>query len=201
MALLRLEVFETPSAVGKTTVVTDLSALEEARLAAFEQGYVAGWEDAGAAQADDQTRIRADLARNLQALSFTYHEARAHVVASLEPLLTDILDRLLPDLARPTLGPTVRNLMMAAAKDMAGTPVTLVLNPSVHDAVEQLLQDGISLPLQIIDEPTLSEGQAYLRLGDTETRIDTDRAADEIRSAIRDFFALAKEGTPHGKPV
>ncbi len=198
MALLRLEVFETPGSGAQSTVVTDLSALEEARLAAFEQGYSAGWEDAGSAQNDDQNRIRADLARNLQALSFTYHEARAHVVGALDPLLTDILDHLLPDLARPALAPIIRDLMLAAAKEMAGTPVTLVLNPAVHDAVASLLGSGISLPLQIIDEPTLSEGQAYLRLGDTETRIDTDRAVADIRHAIREFFALTKEGTPHG---
>jgi hypothetical protein len=34
----------------------------------FEQGYSAGWDDAVAAQQDDQGRIRTDLARNLQSL-------------------------------------------------------------------------------------------------------------------------------------
>jgi hypothetical protein len=60
-------------------VVTQVDAVEEAKVASFEQGYKAGWDDAVAAQSEDQTRIRADLARNLQSLSFTYQEARSHM--------------------------------------------------------------------------------------------------------------------------
>lgn len=85
MPPLRLEVFETAAKQGAETVITDLSALEEARLASYEQGFSAGWEDALAAQADDRKQLAADLAHTLQSLSFTYHEARAHILRGLEP--------------------------------------------------------------------------------------------------------------------
>lgn len=79
--VLRLEIFESDEPGGPAeTVVLDTSALEEARLASYDSGYAAGWEDATAAQSGDQSRIRAELARNLQALSFTYQEARSHVL-------------------------------------------------------------------------------------------------------------------------
>ncbi len=197
MAPLRLEVFETPSATPGT-VVTDVSALEEARLAAFENGYTAGWEDAGTAQAEDQSRIRADLARNLQALSFTYHEAKAHVVMALEPLLTDVLDRVLPQMARETLGATLREQLVLVGKDLADAPVTLVLNPASRGAVLAMLDDTTSLPLRIVDEPTLGEGQAYLRFETSEIRIDTNRIVADLQRAIQSFFALAEKGTTHG---
>ena len=67
-ACLELEVFDT-DAGGRTQTgmpSVQAAAVEEAKLAAYEQGYTAGWDDAAAAQSDDQTRIRADLARNLQ---------------------------------------------------------------------------------------------------------------------------------------
>jgi flagellar M-ring protein FliF len=47
------------------------------RLAAYEQGYRAGWDDAVRAEAADQARIGAELARNLQEMSFSFHEARS----------------------------------------------------------------------------------------------------------------------------
>ena len=62
---LRLEMFETEqTANGGKTVVLDAMHLEETKLAAYESGYSAGWEDAAAAQSSDQTRVQADLARN-----------------------------------------------------------------------------------------------------------------------------------------
>ena len=87
--VLRLEVFESEVPVGAgqaETLVLDTGALEDAKLASFESGYSAGWEDAAAAQADDQTRVSADLARSLQSLTFTYHEARNHVLKAIEQI-------------------------------------------------------------------------------------------------------------------
>jgi flagellar assembly protein FliH len=73
---------------------------------------------------------------------------------------------------------------------MADAPVTLVLNPSSRPAVETLLTRTTGLPITIVDEPSLGDGQAYLRLGASETRIDLDRATAEITAAVRGFFEL-----------
>ncbi len=199
MGLLRLEVFELPSTEGPgATVVTDIGALEEAKLAAFEKGYSAGWEDAEAAAQTDQTRIGADLARNMQALSFTYHEARAHVLKALEPLLTQTLCKLLPETARAALGPQVVQALMTLAEEMAGEPVRLVLNPADRPAIEGVLADSFGMPIMITEEPSLGEGQVYLRLGETELRIDPDAAARDIAAAVRDYFALLNKEPTDG---
>ncbi|EEW26574.1 FliH/SctL family protein [Rhodobacter ferrooxidans] len=198
MPLLKLEVFEVTDKSSHSTVVTDISALEEARLAAYEQGYSAGWDDASAAQADDQSRIGADLARNLQTLGFTYHEARMHVLRAVEPLMQEIVCRLLPDVAREALAPVVLETLMPMAENMADAPVSLVLNPAARPAVEALLEQATGLPLRIVEEPTLGEGQVYLRLGDCETRVDLDRATAEITAAVRGFFGLSEKDASHG---
>lgn len=194
---LRLEVFGNGSA-GAATVVTDLSALEEARLAAYEQGYAAGWDDANAAVSDEQARLRLDLARNLQALGFTYHEARLHVLRGIEPLLQDIVTRLLPELARAALAPLILDTLMPLATTMADAPITLVIAPGSRAAAEALLDQRGSLPLTLREEPSLGEGQAYLRLGDTETRIDLDRAIAEITAALRGFYDLTEKDRIYG---
>ncbi|MGQ0564881.1 MAG: flagellar biosynthesis protein [Gemmobacter sp.] len=198
MSPLRLEVFESASEPARTTVVTDLSAMEEARLAAYEQGFTAGWDDATAAQASDQTRLGAEIARNLQDLSFTYHEARTHVLRGIEPLLTEMAARVLPDLARASLAPMIVETLRPLAEAVAETPVVLVVNPAARPAVAALIERNGGLPVSIETEPTLGEGQAFLRFGETETRIDLDRAAADIAAAVRAFFELNLTEGPHG---
>lgn len=195
--VLRLEVFETEEKRSvPNMVVLDTLSLEEAKLTAYDSGYAAGWEDAAAAQSGDQSRIGADLARNLQSLGFTYQEARMHVLRALEPLLQEMVGRLLPELARETLAPIVLDVLMPMAERMADAPVTLVLNPAARPAIEALLEQATGIPLTIIEEPSLGEGQVYLRMGAAETRIDLDRATAEITAAVRGFFELPEKGMP-----
>ncbi|SEM52150.1 flagellar assembly protein FliH [Gemmobacter aquatilis] len=192
MAGLKLEVFATGATPTADVVVTDQAAMEDARLHAYEQGYTAGWEDATAAQVKEQAQLRADATRNIQALGFTFQEAQAHVLKALAPLLQEVVGHLLPELARESLGPTVLESLMPLAEEMAETPVTLVLNPVARPAIEALLEQATGLPIAIVEEPTLSEGQVYLRLGDSETHIDLDRATAQITAAVRGFFGITE---------
>jgi len=194
--VLRLEIFESEDAGSPAgTVVLDASALEEARLASYDTGYAAGWEDATAAQSGDQARIKAELARNLQALSFTYQEARSHVLRAVEPLLTETMAKLLPEIARASLGSVVLDALMPMAEALADTPVVMVLNPESRPAVEPLIAAATGLPIVIEEEATLGEGQVYLRLGGAETCVDLDRATAEIMTALRGFFDLVNKET------
>ena len=199
MCALRLEVFTMPDApLARTTVVMDVGALEDLRILAYEQGYTAGWDDAAAAQTDDQARIKADFARNLQSLGFTFQEARMHVLRAIHPLIQEIVSHLLPKIARESLASVALEALMPLADQMADAQVTLVLNPVSRAAVEALLEQATGLPLIIIEEPTLGEGQVYLRLGDSETRIDLDRATADIATAVRDFFNLTDKDKRYG---
>lgn len=196
---LRLEVFESEKKPNQPeTVVLDTAVLEEAKLASYDSGYSAGWEDATAAQSGDQARIRADLARNLQGLAFTYHEARSHVLRALEPLLQEMTGRLLPSLARETLSAVVLETLMPIAEKLSDVPVTLVLNPTVRPAVEALLETATGLPLVVEEEPSLGEGQVYLRFGTQETLIDLDRAIAQITAAVRGFFEVPQKEYANG---
>lgn len=199
MCALRLEVFDVSDATSRrATVVVDTGALEDIRMQAYEEGYTAGWDDAAAAQTDDQSRIKADFARNLQSLGFTFQEARMHVLRAIQPLLQQIVSRLLPEMARETLASIALETLMPLADEMADAPVTVVLNPASRPAVEDLLEQATGLPLIVIEEPSLGEGQVYLRMGDTETRIDLDRATADIASAVRDFFDHTEKDQSYG---
>ncbi len=199
MCALRLEVFDMPDTPAKQSmIVTDANAIEDIRMQAYELGYTSGWDDAAAAQSEDKARIQADFARNLQSLGFTFQEARMHVLRAIQPLLTEIVTSLLPQVARESLAAVALETLMPLADQMADAPVTLVINPASRPAVEALLEQATGLPLTVIEEPTLGEGQIYFRLGDTETRLDMDRATTEIANAVRDFFDLTEKDQRYG---
>lgn len=192
---LKLEAFD--AAPSGESVTIELADLEEARLASFESGYTAGWDDATKAQKEEQAAISADLARNLQTLSFTYHEARMHVLTALRPLFGTLIGRLLPEVARASLAGVVAEQLAELGSQLADAPVTLEINPAARRAVEALLESTAAPPVRFVEEPTLGEGQVYLRLGQSELLVDLDRAAAEIAAAIGGYFHGPEEQS-HG---
>lgn len=196
---VKLEVFNAQEKPTKSqTVILDRVALEDEKLASYDSGYRAGWDDANAAQTEDQTRMRADLARNLQMLGFTYHEARSHILKAIEPLMVQVVGRLLPEIAREALAPFVLETLMPLAEGLADAPVTLVLNPASRAPVEALLEQATGLPMTILEEPTLGEGQVYIKLGNVEAQVDLDQATADIAAAVRGFFDLPGKDRPNG---
>lgn len=193
---VQLEVFELDDR-GDDRVNLDQSEFEECRLAAYEQGYTAGWDDAIAAQDGEIARLRADLGRNLGDLSFTYHEAHSHVLRTLEPLLHDMVTKVLPAIARESLGQMVLDQLRPMARDLAGQPVTLVANPANRALLESLVIGQASFPLAFRDEPSLGDGQVYLRLGEAESRIDLDGVISAISAAVSAFFRIEKQEERH----
>ena len=196
-ARIKLESFETAEAGGDTVVMAD-EELEEARLAAYESGYGAGWDDAVAARDKEQGQIGTDLARSLQALSFTYHEARGHVLKALAPLLTEMAARVLPAVAAETLAPLIAQELRPLAAKLAEVPVTVVVSPLNREAVAAVLARETALPLTLVEEITLGEGEARLCFGDAEQRIDLDGAIAAIRGAVADYFSPLEEEREHG---
>jgi flagellar biosynthesis/type III secretory pathway protein FliH len=191
MSALRLEIFDTAPAVdGTFQPLVEATAVEEAKVASFEQGYSAGWDDAVAAQQGDQDKIRADLARNLQSLSFTFQDARSHVLQSIRPLILEMVNRLLPEVAREALAPTVLEAVMPLAEELADAPLILVLNPAIRSQVEDLVAQATGLPMAIEEEQTMPDGQVYIRFGTSETKVDLAQVTADIGIAVRAFFNL-----------
>ena len=167
-----------------------IEGLEEVKLAAFESGYKAGWDDAAKATEEDQAKAKADLAHNLEELSFTFVEARQHVLQSIEPLFRDVLLKLMPNMAQVSLLPRLLELLHAAAETSADTPFEIVIAPANREALESLLPDPAPFPIEIREEPTMAEGQAYFSQGSTTTQLDLGAAQAEMAQVITDFFQL-----------
>ena len=182
-APLRLEVFE-------SVVVTDEPALlmpdqiEELRLAAYERGYVAGWDDAQA-QAEAESGTRAALvAARIEALTFGYHEAHGHVMAGLAPLFEAVLAHLLPAAARASILPLVVEELTALAQSQADRPLTLRVPPGWRADYQAALAGLVLPPLTLIETDELAQSQAEIVSDGGEARIDLAAALARIAAAF-----------------
>jgi flagellar assembly protein FliH len=189
---LRLELFDSPS-VDNARVGGDGIDGETTRLAAYEDGYKAGWDDATRSQNELQSTVTTDLAGHLQDLAFTFHEARAHVLAGVSPMLMDVLGQLLPAMAKAAFPALVAEKLQSIIDEASNAPITLVISPESREALLSVLPADPGFPLTVREETTLASGQVFLRFEGRETEIDIDRVADELLSATRDFFADNEE--------
>lgn len=181
-----------------TPLVPTEEEIEAKRMAAYEQGYKAGWDDATRAENEQQTRIGAEFARNLQDLSFTFHEARAHIMKALEPLLKEMTSKVLPQLVSETLGQKIVEELLPMAEAASDSPIKIVVSPASRPAIQRLIDDSLTIPLDIMEEPSLADGQVYLQMGGLEKKIDMDATLEKIMNAIDAVYALNEEAIKYG---
>lgn len=172
---------------GKPLLLTDI-LLEEERLEAFENGYQAGWDDCVKSQIEDGRRITADLAQNLQDVSFTYEEAHAEIMAMMHPLLQQITTSVLPALSHATLAPRVTEILHDLLASHGRQRVQIVAGPQDLRILQQLTVDMSDLSIEMAEDPTLAGGQVYLRLGESEHALDMQDVLRRIEQAISGFF-------------
>ncbi len=170
---------------AQTTGEDEIEAL---KLDAFEKGYRDGWDDSLKAQTEDQTRVSADLERNLQDLSFTFHEARQHILTAIHPLLNQLVDLVLPNLARETMGPRIVEELRRVAENSVDQRVEIVTAPASRPALDRLMDQDFGFPVDVTQDDSLGEGQVLLRLGSGEHQIDMDRVIDDIKAAVAGFI-------------
>ncbi|MEP1518834.1 ABC transporter ATP-binding protein [Ascidiaceihabitans sp.] len=162
--------------------------IENQKLDSFEKGYQAGWDDAVNAQVATKTRISSDLAKNLQEVSFSYHEARSTLTKSLEPLFSDVVATLLPEVARHSLGPHLVAQLTDMVRVQTDQVIEITVSPVNLETIETLIENELESPFVMVPDPNLSEGQVFLRIGVEEREIDLDHVIETVGAAFNNFF-------------
>ena len=198
--MINLEEFENTPNTALAAPVNRITHedLDAQVSAAYEQGYTAGFEDAVRQEGEARQHITAELARNLQDLGFTFHEARIHVLRGLEPLLDAIAEAFLPALAAEAVGPVLREEIMTMAEHAADREVLLLVPVGQEDVVTTILEGQATLPIRIVEEPSLGPGQALLRTDKLERAVDLDDLVTKVRAAIQGLYTQLQGELAHG---
>lgn len=194
---LALEDFGGFAGLTRVTAV-DPERLEAEKLDAFDKGYTAGWDDATEAANRQAESTGHSIRARLEELSFTYHEARAHVMQSLTPLLEAVASTALPELVRQSLGQRLIEVVEDLAGEAADAPVTIHVSPADLDAIEAALAGPSRFPYRVAPDPDLAPDTIHVRLGDSGRLIDTQAAAARLTDALAALDTLNKEILSHG---
>lgn len=196
-----LEDFSVAETTEPSTIILSEEELEDARLAAFEKGYSAGWEDALRAQEDAHRHVGEGLARAISDAEFTYHEALQQMTRALEPVFTAILDQLVPAAVHHGLAPRLLQALDQATREAAGRPLIVAVPVGAAPVLEPLLPSNPSLDVELREDPDLSEGQARLHLDEGGCEIDLTALAQDLRDAVQAYLYHSREDTIIDRPA
>lgn len=187
-----LEDFSVQAGGGQMHLLHE-DALEEQRLAAFEQGYGAGWEDALRAQEQTRDQVSAGLARSLEDMSFTYHEAMTRMSMSLEPMFEALVHVVLPDALDKGFAIRLADQLSELARDQIGQPMQILVPEGQADKVGRLLPPELSPPPKVIEDPSLEPGQARLQAGMCRQEVDCNVLLSSVADAFDAYLFEARE--------
>ena len=131
-------------------------------------------------------------------LSFTYHEAYTAVLRSLEPLVRQLIETTLPDLAIEGLGQTLAAEVAKIARSHAGSQVTINCHSSKRAMLQAALPTDLSLDLSLLADASLSPDQVFMKFGGVEREIDITRFATQSKNLIHNFFEDIKREPNNG---
>lgn len=174
----------------QTMVTLSDVSLEERKLASYEAGYQAGWDDSAKANADAGRQVSADFAQNMRDLSMTYHEAYTALLTDLKPLLTQIVEVALPMVAQDTLAPRILEHIEAELRDTPRRAVVIFVAEDEKALLAPMLdQLDDCLSVELRRDDTLMNGQVRVQFGDAvEQQIDTASLISGIKTALQGFF-------------
>lgn len=192
-----LEDFSAQALKQGAYLVTE-DAFEESRLAAFENGYKAGWDDASAAHNAEQAHISSDFSQNLQALNFTYQEAYGHVLGMLKPLLTQMVESILPSIAKETLGIRIVSEVMNITRDHSNIKIDLIMSPESRTKLQSLGLKDLQVLANLLEDNSLTDGQVFIKFGQEERSIDLDSLITDIDLIISEFIVDFERNSRYG---
>lgn len=193
-----LEDFSVIDRPEKSVMEMSDDAVEDIRLASFEQGYTAGWDDAIRVESDDKNRVIATLAQNLEDFSFTYQEALAQMTKAVEPVFEALMHKVLPEALMQGVGAKIVEQCLVLARDQVEQPAMLVVPVGAGTALKPILQKDLPMQIVIRECSDIAPGQIQLRVGDGEREIDADVLLASLNESVDAFYHTLTEDSLYG---
>lgn len=152
-------------------------------LNSFADGYDAGYQDGQKDCLRDQHQKEC-LLEALQALHFTYVEARGAAIGELAEVVTEIFEHLFPDLTGTLSVQSAMEGILAEASDRRGNGQELFVAPSDYPLLSMLLSGSTVTNVLLTEDPKLSAGQCRLVRNGSLVEVDCTPIVQTIRAAL-----------------
>lgn len=191
-----------PLALTRLSAAAEDSApriLQPQRLAqlietARAEGQERGRAEAEAASAAQHGQALAVLAEAISDATLTHGECRRTMRDALQPLLTAMIERVLPGLATDGFASLVARQVMDLAEPGLDAPLRLRCHPEAVPSLERALAELTLAPpgVKIAADPGLDPLKARIEAGAHERRIDIDAALDHLRTLSAELIGNAR---------
>jgi len=158
-------------------------------LAAFDQGYNAGWDDASKAVEHSSAEQRRELIEILSRHTGAAQDARAAVLADLRPIITGIADILVPQIADQSFAPHLAQFVFDQIDTYQSPNVVISVNQADFDGVQTVLQhtDFAGCTVQI--DAAIRPQQACIGYAGSEIEFNFQDAKAQIQTALASFLS------------
>ncbi|MDX8346404.1 hypothetical protein SLH49_00245 [Cognatiyoonia sp. IB215446] len=158
----------------------------------YDQGYTAGLHAALA----EQAALTEECVEALSAIDMTFTEARRQLLDSLQPLLHDLSDKVLPHCVANGFADQIAALIFDTTKQNAGATLTLHVHPSQQAAIAATAQKTTANVI-IKTDPSLSPHAAWLAHSGSEALLDMDGLLASIAEILK-AISITDDRKPNG---
>ncbi|PUB11613.1 hypothetical protein [Yoonia sediminilitoris] len=168
-------------------------AVDDAIGPEYSQGYQDGLAAGTAAVQVEIGMLDDTIVQCISDIEFTYAEARAQLLCSLQPLFTTLVEKILPQCVDSGFVAQVAGILYNAAEQDTQPEITLHVHPQ---NVAQIANQLASLEKDVAVKPdqTLSTHAAWLLQGRVETFLDLDSLLEDITEALN-TISLEQDGS------
>ncbi len=157
----------------------------------FDEGYSQGWNDAIASSEAENRKAQTDIAVALQETSFSYVEARMHVLKSVQPLLKAIVSVVLPEMANASLSGHISEELYKLTETLE-EPIELVCSEQDFKEVKALVSASASFPVTVKAEPSFAPSQVIMKFKNGNAELDLEQSFKTVSDLINDFYETLK---------
>lgn len=176
----------------------DLDEHTAAVEAAYARGFEAARAEAAAERSANVQQGEEAVRSHLQELSFTYEEARAHVMTSLSPLLRAIAAQAVPRILHHTLPDRLAETLAELARESTDDRARLWCAPGDRDLIAPFVAHDTMFPVDLAEDEGLAPGRLRLTLGDAGRAIDLTALERRLSEALGALDHTNEEILRHG---
>lgn len=173
-------------------------SMESVRSAAFEAGYASGWDDAKVADENAYIRVQAEFERNVEAMTFTYHEALDRVRNEVTGFIDTLLSEFLPAIIPIAIVEHIRSELLTAADMQVDNPVEIIVSPNCKELVSGFLNGEASNNIELIEDASLAEFQVFMRIAKREKEINLAPLISELKFQFNAMSSPRTRVKDHG---
>lgn len=193
MGVLKLESFSHETEIRKG--ISRFESFESLREQAFNDGIKSGADAASRAFEAEKIRTLTPILEALNDMAFAQIEARQMVLGSLQPMIDEMVNSILPQCAAEGLGAEISAVVSRAFEKSPQCQIVIAVAPESVSSIQQLLASA-KADYSVVPDATLDELGAKISWQGGHDEINLNAAIADIRTAISNFFTTTeKTGT------